>query len=67
MEKVTEALDEVAPLKPISVWLVKPDLSLKENNLAAISSRDAAQKNGNQQQHKKLQNLCKSLVEYEKI
>ena len=40
IEKVTESLDEVAPLKLIKFRPDKPILSLKQDTLAAMSSRE---------------------------
>ena len=61
-ERVTEALDEVAPFKQIKFRPDKPELNLKSDNLTVMSSRDKARKDGNHKRYKQLRNLTKSLI-----
>ena len=67
VEKLTEALNEVAPLKEIKFRPDKPDLSLKRDTLAAMSARDTARKYGSHGSYKYWRNLSKSLVKRDKV
>ena len=67
LERITEALDEEAPLKKVKFRPDKPELSLKRDTLTAMSSRDTARKNGNLELYQRLQNKTKSLVKLDKI
>ena len=67
LEKLTEALDEVAPLKAMKVHQDKTDLSLKRDTLAMMSKRDSTRKNGDLRQYKHLRNKTKSVVKRDKI
>ena len=64
---VEAALDEVAPLKPITFRPDKPKLSLRQDTLDAMSLRDAARKSGNRSNFKALRNKVTRLVKRDKI
>ena len=67
IKHVSEALDEVAPLKPIKIRPEKPKTSLKRDTLAMMASRDNARRKGNREQFKLLRNNATKLIKRDKI
>ena len=67
LNHVTEALDTVAPLKPIKIRPDKPNISLKRDTLAMMASRDNARRNGNRGQFKRLRNSAIKLIKRDRI
>ena len=67
IKHVIEALDEVAPFKPIKIRPDKPEISLKRDTLAMMASRDNARRNGNCEQFKLLRKNATKLIKRDKI
>ena len=67
LKHVGEALDAVAPIKAFKIRPDKPKISLKQDTLAAMASRDKARMAGHKEQFKVLRNLATKLVKCDKI
>ena len=67
IRNVNSSLDLIVPLKKITHRNDKPNISLKNDILAAMETRDKARKTGNKDQFKKLKNVVNKLVKRDKI
>ena len=67
VNNVVDALDKVAPLKPITFRPDKPKLNLRRDTLEAMASRDSARKSGSRTNFRTLRNKVNRLVKRDKI